>query len=232
MHALLTHPACWLTLTLLAYLVGLSMHKRCQRSAWSHPLIIAVALLLPLLWLSGISYPQYFDSARPIHLLLAPATVALAVPLYANLAHARSMLKPLLIALVVGGLCGITSALLIGQLFGLPREALLSLAPKSVTTPIAMALSGQLGGNVSLSAAVVIVTGVIGALSASPLMRWLGIRDEAMQGFAIGLSSHGIGMTRAFQISTRVGAFSGLGMSLNGIFTSLVLPLLMMVWPL
>lgn len=232
MQALLTHPAFWLSLTLGAYLVGVLLHQHCSRSPWSHPLIIAVLILVPILWLSGVPYAGYFSSAKPIHLLLAPATVALAVPLYANLAHMRSMLRPLMIALTVGGLTGIASALAFGKLFGLPREALLSLAPKSVTTPIAMALSDQLGGNTSLAAAAVIITGAIGALLASHLMRWLRIRDEAVQGFAIGLASHGVGTTRALQISHKAGAFSGLGMSLNGIFTSVCLPLLMLLWPL
>jgi predicted murein hydrolase (TIGR00659 family) len=231
MNTLLDNPALWLTLTVAAYLLAERIHIRHDRSALTHPLLLSVAVLVPLLLASHTSYAKYMESARFIHLLLAPATVALAVPLFANIAHMRSMLRPLLIALFVGGTAGIISALLFGQLFGLPHDVLISFSPKSVTTPIAMALSEKLGGNASLTAAAVIVTGILGAVGGEHLLRALGIKDEAVQGFAIGLASHGIGTTRALHISHKAGAFSGLGMSLNGVFTSLCLPALLAVWP-
>ncbi|MDB5813463.1 MAG: hypothetical protein JWM03_932 [Rhodocyclales bacterium] len=231
MNALMDNPALWLTLTIGAYLLGERIHQHYERSALTHPLLLSVAMLVPLLLASGTSYDKYMQSARFIHLLLAPATVALAVPLFANISHMRSMLRPLLIALLVGGIAGIVSALLFGRLFGLPHDVLISFSPKSVTTPIAMALSEKLGGNASLTAAAVIVTGILGAVGGEQLLRLLGIRDEAVQGFAIGLASHGIGTTRALHISHKAGAFSGLAMSLNGVFTSLCLPALLAIWP-
>lgn len=232
MKALLDNPALWLTLTIMAYLIAARIHRRFDHSAVTHPLLLAVLMLVPLLLLTGTSYAKYMESARFIHLLLAPATIALAVPLFANIAHMRSMLRPLLIALVVGGTAGIVSALLFGKLFGLPRDVLVSFSPKSVTTPIAMALAHKLGGNESLAAAAVLVTGILGAVGGEHLFRWLRIRDEAMQGFALGLASHGVGTTRALHISHKAGAFAGLAMSLNGIFTSLCLPALLTLWPL
>ncbi|MDB5800269.1 MAG: hypothetical protein JWL63_1208 [Rhodocyclales bacterium] len=231
MNVLMENPALWLTLTVAVYLLAERIHVRQDRSALTHPLLLSVATLVPLLLLSHTSYARYMESARFIHLLLAPATVALAVPLFANIAHMRSMLRPLLIALLVGGTAGIVSALLLGKLFGLPHDVLISFSPKSVTTPIAMALSEKLGGNASLTAAAVIVTGILGAVGAEHLLRALGIKDEATQGFAIGLASHGIGTTRALHISHKAGAFSGLAMSLNGVFTSLCLPALLAIWP-
>jgi predicted murein hydrolase (TIGR00659 family) len=230
--ALLGNPALWLTLTVALYLLAERIHVRHDRSALSHPLLLSVATLVPLLLITHTSYAKYMESAHFIHLLLAPATVALAVPLFANIAHMRSMLRPLLISLCVGGTAGIVSALLFGKLFGLPRDVLISFSPKSVTTPIAMALSEKLGGNASLTAAAVVVTGILGAVGGEYLLRALGVKDEATQGFAIGLSSHGIGTTRALHISHKAGAFSGLGMSLNGVFTSLCLPALLAIWPL
>jgi predicted murein hydrolase (TIGR00659 family) len=231
MNTLMNNPALWLTLTVAIYLFAERIHVRYDRNALTHPLLLSVAMLVPLLLVTHTPYAKYMDSARFIHLLLAPATVALAVPLFANIAHMRSMLRPLLIALFVGGVAGIVSALLFGKLFGLPREVLISFAPKSVTTPIAMALSEKLGGNASLTAAAVVVTGILGAVGAEHLLRLLNVKDEAIQGFAIGLASHGIGTTRALHISHKAGAFSGLAMSLNGIFTSLCLPALLAIWP-
>jgi predicted murein hydrolase (TIGR00659 family) len=232
MKALLAHPAFWLTMTLLAYMLATRFHAFCQHNAISHPLLICMALLIPLLLLTHTPYADYMNSVRGIHLLLAPATVALAVPLYANLAHVRSMLRPLLIALLIGGLTGIVSALLLGKLFGLPAHVLVSFSPKSVTTPIAMALAEKLGGDASIAAAAVVFTGILGAMTAEYLLRALRVRDEAVQGFAIGLAAHGIGTSRAFHISHKAGAFASLGMSLNGIFTSLCLPLVLAVWPM
>ena len=231
MNKLLDNPALWLTVTIAAYLIAARIHARFGHSAQTHPLLLSVLMLLPLVLISGTSYAKYMESARFIHLLLGPATVALAVPLFANIAHMRSMLRPLLIALVAGGTTGIVSALLFGKLFGLPDEVLVSFSPKSVTTPIAMALAEKLGGNASLAAAAVLVTGITGAIGAEHLFRWLRIQEDAVQGFAIGLASHGVGTTRALHISHKAGAFSGLAMSLNGVFTSVCLPALLASWP-
>ena len=137
----------------------------------------------------------------------------------------------IVIALVVGGLTGIVSALLLGRAFGLSSTVLASFAPKSVTTPIAMALADRLGGNASIAAVAVVVTGVMGAMMVGWVMKPLRIKDDAVVGFALGLSSHGTGTARAFQISPTAGAFSGLAMGLNGVFTSLVLPFVLGCWP-
>ncbi|MEC5386262.1 LrgB family protein [Uliginosibacterium sp. H3] len=232
MNALLGNPALWLTLTIATYLFAAWIHQRSGHNTLTNPLLLSVAIIVPLLLLTDTSYDRYMESARFIHLLLAPATIALAVPLFANISHMRAMLKPLLIALLVGGTAGIVSVLLFGKLFGLPHDVLVSFSPKSVTTPIAMALAEKLGGNASLAAAAVLATGILGAVGAEHLFRWLNVRDDAVQGFAMGIASHGIGTTRALHISHKAGAFSGLGMSLNGIFTSLCLPALLAAWPL
>lgn len=230
MYTLAHHPAFWLTLTLAIYIVSDWIFRRSSCMPLLHPVLVSVLLLIGLLKLTGVSYGQYFESARVIHLLLGPATVALAIPLYANLARVREMLLPLCVALAVGGLTGVVSALVLGHYFALSPEVLTSLAPKSVTTPIAMALSDKLGGSASISAVAVVVTGVLGSMMVGVVMRPLKIKDEAVMGFALGLSAHGTGTARAFQISSVAGAFSGLAMGLNGVFTSLVLPFILAFW--
>lgn len=232
MAGLLLHPAFWLTLTVATYLLGEWLFRKANGMPLLHPVFTSVVVLIGLLKLTGISFQQYFESARFIHLLLGPATVALAVPLYANLSRVKQMLGPLCIALVVGGLTGIVSVILLGRAFGLSSEVLTSFAPKSVTTPIAMAIADHLGGNASLAAAAVIATGVMGCMLADWIMKPLRIKDPAVIGFALGLAAHGTGTARAFQLSNIAGALAGLGMGLNGVFTSLVLPLLLAFWPI
>ena len=219
-----TSPLLGLTLTLIAYQGAVWVNKRCGGSPLANPVLIAVTALVALLLATGTPYQTYFDGAQFVHFLLGPATVALAIPLYAEWPRLKAMAGPLLIALVVGSLTAVLSAYAIGALLGASRASLISLAPKSVTTPIAMAVAEPLGGLPALAAALVMLTGVIGAVSAPYLYRWLRINDDAVRGFAIGLAAHGIGTARAFQISAQAGAFAALAMGLNGILTALCLP--------
>ena len=160
-----------------------------------------------------------------MHFLLGPATVALAIPLYRNLGRVRATLVPMCAALLLGSLTAIVSAVLVGGLLGVPVALLASLAPKSVTTPIAMSLAKANGGIPALAAVFVIVTGVFGAIVVTPLMNALGIRDYAARGFAVGLAAHGIGTARAFQVDALAGAFAGIALGLNGALTAVLTPL-------
>ena len=184
-------------------------------------------LLVGLLVVTDTSYRTYFDGAQFVHFLLGPATVALAVPLYRNVRALRRTLLPLLVALVGGAATSVGSAIGIGWLLGATEETLLSLAPKSVTTPIAMGVSEAIGGLPSLTAVLVILTGILGAVLATGTLNLLRIRDWRARGFAIGLSAHGIGTARALQINEVAGAFSSLAMGLNGLATALLVPLLL-----
>ena len=217
-------PLLGLTLTLVAYQAASWLYRRSGFHPLANPVMLAIAMLAIVLWLGNIDYRRYFDGAQFVHFLLGPATVALAIPLYAEWPRLKAMAGPLLIALVVGSLTAVLSAYAIGALLGASRASLISLAPKSVTTPIAMAVAEPLGGLPALAAALVMLTGVIGAVSAPYLYRWLRINDDAVRGFAIGLAAHGIGTARAFQISAQAGAFAALAMGLNGILTALCLP--------
>ena len=220
-------PLLGLTVTLLAYQGAFWLYRRAGFHPLANPVLLAVAALVLLLHFTGTPYPIYFDGAQFVHFLLGPATVALAIPLYAQLPQLRAMAVPLLAALAIGSITAMLSAVFIGKLFGASEASLLSLAPKSVTTPIAMGIAERIGGLPSLTAVLVIATGILGAVSAKYVYQVLGITDHAVRGFAVGVASHGIGTARAFQVSEQAGAFAALAMGLNGLFTAAALPALL-----
>ncbi len=217
-------PLLWLTLTLLAYQAAISIHHRTNNHPLANPVLIAVAILVLLLTATGTSYQTYFSGAQFVHFLLGPATVALAIPLYTQFKRVKAMLLPVIVGLVAGSLTAILSAIAVARWFGASLPTQLSLAPKSVTTPIAMGIAERIGGIPSLTAVVVVITGVLGAVGARYVFRMIKIHDPAIEGFAIGLASHGIGTARAFQLNEQSGAFAALAMGLNGALTALLLP--------
>lgn len=220
-------PLLGLTLTLLAYQGAVWVNRRCGGHPLANPVLLAVIALVTLLWVTGTPYRTYFDGAQFVHFLLGPATVALAIPLYAQFDRLKRMAGPLLVALLAGSLTAALTAVLLGKLLGASDATLISLAPKSVTTPIAMGIAERLGGLPSLTAVLVILTGILGAVGAQWLYALMKCRDPAVQGFAMGVASHGIGTARAFQIGEQAGAFSALAMGLNGLLTAVLLPMLL-----
>lgn len=219
-------PLLWLTVTLVAYWLADMISRKTGRNPLLNPVILASGCIIAILYLSDTKFESYFEGAQFVHFLLGPATVALAVPLYRNLPRIKSRLSPMLIALAAGSTTAVVSAVFIAQLFDVPREVLVSLAPKSVTTPIAMGIAEELGGIPTLSAVLVIFTGILGAVIVTPLMNTLKIKDFAARGFAVGIASHGIGTARAFQVNKLAGTFAGIAMGLNGALTALLVPLL------
>ncbi len=224
-------PLFWLTVTLVAWLVADRLALASDRHPLVNPVLIAVVLVAALLGATGTDYRVYFDGAQFVHFLLGPATVALAVPLWRNRALVRRNLLPMAGALVVGSVVAMVSAVAVAAALGAPREVLASLAPKSVTAAVAMAVSERLGGIPALTAALVITTGILGAMMVTPLMNALGIRDWAARGFAVGLASHGIGTARAFAVHPIAGVFAGIAMGLNAVATTLLAPLLVQFLP-
>ena len=220
-------PLFWLTMTLVAYQMAHWIYRRCGAHPIANPVLIAVILLLGLLQITNTPYDTYFSGAQFVHFLLGPATVALAIPLYGQFQRLVGLAGPLMIALIGGSLTAMLSAVFVGNWLGGSLPTLLSLAPKSVTTPIAMGIAERIGGHPSLAAVMVIATGILGAITAQTLFRWLNIKDEAVGGFALGVAAHGIGTARAFQVSETMGAFAALGMGLNGLLTAIALPSLM-----
>ena len=219
-------PLLGLTATLLAYQAAFWLYRRSGGHPLANPVLIAVAILVFFLMSTATPYETYFAGAQFVHFLLGPATVALAIPLYAQIRRVRALLLPVLAGLVAGSLTAVLSAIAVGRLFGASLPTQLSLAPKSVTTPIAMGIAERIGGIPSLTAVLVIVTGILGAVGARYVFDALRVRDPAIRGFAIGVASHGIGTARSFQVNEQSGAFAALAMGLNGALTALLLPML------
>ena len=222
-------PLLALTVTLMAYQFGLWLYSRSGHNPLVNPVLIAVGIIVGLLAITETSYATYFEGAQFVHFLLGPATVALAIPLYQRLQQVRHSTPAITVALFFGSATAALSAVGIGWLLGASRETLLSLAPKSATTPVAMGIAEQLGGLPSLTAAAVIITGVIGAMVGSSLLKLLKVDDDKAVGLALGVASHGIGTARALELSTMAGAFSGLAMGLNAIATAVLVPLLIAI---
>ncbi|WP_322495559.1 LrgB family protein [Chloroflexus sp.] len=219
-------PLLWLTATIAVYRAMTLISRRFGSPPLLNPVLLSIIALVSILLLTGTPYATYFDGAQFVHFLLGPATVALAIPLYESERTLRRIFWPALAGLVVGSATGITAAVLAGRLAGLSEQTLRSLAPKSITTPIAMGIAEQLGGLPSLTAVIVIVTGMMGALFGWELLGLVGVRDDSERGFALGLASHGLGTARSLQFSSEAGALAGLAMGLNGAMTSLLAPLL------
>ena len=220
-------PLLWLTATLVAYLVADAISAALARHPLANPVLISVLLVSVILVATRTSFPYYFAGAQFVHFLLGPATVALAVPLVRHLPQVRRTLVPMLVALVVGSVTAIVSAVLLAKAFGLDRGAILALAPKSATAAIAMGIAEKIGGDVALTAVLVILTGISGAIVVTPLMNALRLKNYAARGFAAGLTSHGIGTARAFQVDPLAGTFAGIALGLNGLLTALLVPLLL-----
>jgi predicted murein hydrolase (TIGR00659 family) len=218
-------PLLWLTVTLLAYQTAYLIYRRSGMNPLANPVLISVSFIVGVLLLTKTPYETYFDGAQFVHFLIGPSTVALAIPLYAQLERLKTMFVPVTIALLVGSITAIGSAVSIGWAFGASTETLLSLAPKSATLPIAMGIAEKIGGLPSLTAVTVALTGISGAIMARGLLNLIRVEDFAVRGFAVGITAHGIGTARAIQVSETAGAFSALAMGLNGIATTVLLTL-------
>jgi predicted murein hydrolase (TIGR00659 family) len=217
-------PLLWLALTLWAYQFGLWVFRHFDMNPLLNPALVAVILLVVMLRTMNTDYQTYFEGAQFVHFLLGPATVAMAVPLYRNLAHIKRLLWPIMLAVTVGGMVAAGSAAAIAWALGGSGPVIATLATKSVTTPVAMSLSKELGGSPALAAVFVLMTGVTGSMSATFLFNRLGIRNWHARGLGTGVAAHGLGTARAFQVHERAGVFSSLGLGLNAIITALLLP--------
>ncbi len=220
------NPLLWLTATLGAYVFGHWLYLLSGENPLVNSVAIAVAILIALLLVTGTDYRRYFDGAQFVHFMLGPAVVALGVPLYEHRKQVRRALLPIVAALLAGAATAVVSAVGIAYLLGGSEETVISLAPKSVTTPIAMGIAERLGGLPSLTAGLVLITGILGAVIGSPLFNALGFTDWRARGFSMGLTAHGIGTARAFQVNEVAGTFAAIGLGLNGVATAILVPLL------
>ena len=220
------NPLLWLTATLAAYVIGHWLYVKSGENPAVNSVAISVAILIALLWITETDYAQYFDGAQFVHFMLGPAVVALAVPLYEHRSEVRRAILPILAALIAGSATAVVSAVAIAVALGASTETITSLAPKSVTSPIAMGIAERIGGLPSLTAGLVILGAIIG----TPLFNMMGMKDWRARGFAMGVTAHGIGTARAFQVNDVAGTFAAIALGLNGIVTAILVPLLILLF--
>lgn len=225
MSDLLTTPLFWLTVTFVIFEAADRISRKSNRHPLCHPVLWSTPVLIALLVVTGTSYPTYLGATSMLGFLLGPAVVGLAVPVWQQRALIRKLAMPISLALGAGAMTAIVSAVGILALFGAPRELLVSIAPRATTTPVAMAMAEQLHGVPALAAVIVLFAGVVGAMTATPLFNFMKIRDYRARGFAVGVSAHGFGAARAFQVDSTAGAFASLGMALNAVVTAALLSL-------
>jgi predicted murein hydrolase (TIGR00659 family) len=222
-------PLFGLTATLVVYLLAQAGYAAAKQAPWANPVFWTVVVLATSLSLTGVPYPTYFAGAQFIHFLLGPAVVALGWPLWQRRADLQRRWGRLLLAALAGGAAASASAVGLGWAVGLPQEVLLSLAPKSVTAPVAMGIAESIGGIPALAAVFSVLTGLVGAVSGKYLFDALGLATSSagwsMRGFALGTASHGIGAARAMQVDADAGAYAGLALGLQVLLAALLLPL-------
>jgi putative effector of murein hydrolase len=216
--------------TLGAYGVGRVIQRFCGNSAFASPVLIAIVLVAAVVLATGTSYAAYFDGAQFINFLLGPATIALAIPLAKNLAYVRSNWHSIGLALLAGSLSSIVSGVTIVWLLGGSRVVALSMAPKAVTTPIAMAVSRQIGGVPALTAALAILGGIVAAIVGQQVLHGLRIRDGRAHGLAAGVAGSGVAAAQVASRDQLGAAFAALGIGLNGLLTAILAPLLTWLW--
>jgi predicted murein hydrolase (TIGR00659 family) len=217
-----------ITLTLVVFYLFSELHAR-KRAFYTNPVLLSIITIAVILRWFGIPYGSYMDSAVILKFLLGPAVVSLAVPVYKGRETIKAYAKEITLGIAVGGTVAILSAFYIAELLGGSEEVLLSIAPKSVTTAIAIGISEKIGGIPALTAVLVILTGIMGNALGPELLGLARVRDRIARGLAMGVSSHGLGTARIILDDELAGAVSGLAMALNGVFTSLLLPYLIEV---
>lgn len=197
-----------------------------HRTGWIllNPVLLSIALLILILKAGHISYEAYEEGGRYIAFFLKPAIVALAVPLYRQLEQIKKQAVPILASQLVACVTGILAALLIAQILGAPAEISISLSPKSVTTPIAMEIARVLGGIPALTAVIVIVTGIFGAVVGMAFLKLIRVKSPIAQGLAMGAAAHAMGTAQVMKKTPRTGAYASVGLILNGILTGLLTP--------
>jgi len=223
-QALIHHPLFGVGITLSVFQLAYAAYEK-TRWVFLQPVLVSMTLIVGILLLCGIDYDEYRISAQWLTILLGPATVALAVPLYLNLRRIRELFGPIVITLLIAGMFATALGMALAWLFGAERMILMTLAPKSVTSPIAMLVAEQIGGVVALAAVFVMITGVLGAIFGPELLRRFGVQHPAARGIALGLTAHAVGTAQALQESDECGAFAALAMSLMGVMTAVLLPL-------
>ncbi|QTD45538.1 LrgB family protein [Ottowia testudinis] len=222
-------PLFGLTATLVVYLLAQRFYAGMDQAPWANPVLWSVLALGAGLLATGVPYPSYFAGAQFIHFLLGPGVVALGFPLWERRAQLRRDWGRFVLAALAGGAAAAITAVALGWALGLPEEVLRSLAPKSVTAPVAMGVADKIGGVPALAAVFAVLTGLVGALSGKYLFALLGIGTDHVgwmaRGFAMGTAAHGIGAARSLQVNAEAGAYAGLALGLQVLLASVLMPL-------
>jgi len=221
-----TQPLLGLTATLCTWEVSCWIDARAGHKAMTNPTVLSIVILASALLITRTPYSAYFTGAVFVHFLLGPATVALAVPMYDNLPAIKRNFVAIFVSLTAGSLVAAGSAMLIARALGASHAVVIALGPKSVTTPIAMGIAQDLGGQPALTAVFVMITGMFGTLICTTVFKWARVRDWRAQGLAAGTAAHGLATSRMLLLSQTAGAFGGLAIGLNGLVTSILVPLL------
>ena len=215
-----------IALTFVVYVAAQILQRRTGIS-FLNPILITIAVLICILMSAGVDYDTYAEGGEYIDFWLKPAVVALGVPLYRQLEAIKKQLLPILLAELAGCIVGVVSVVVVAQLLGASKEVILSLAPKSLTTPIAMEIAQTVGGIPALTAAVVVCTGIFGGMAGFKMMKYSRVKSPIAQGLSMGTAAHAVGTSAAMDVGYRYGAFSSLGLTLNGLFTALLTPLIL-----
>ncbi|MGG1519738.1 LrgB family protein [Paenibacillus oryzisoli] len=221
-------PIFGISLTVLAYVFSFGINRFIK---WLHPLFICSGLIIVVLLMVGVSYTDYQIGGSLIEFFLGPATVAMGVPLYKNVQKFKEKIAPILAGIFAGSVMGIASSSALIWLFGESREIMVTMMPKSVTTPISVEIIRNMGGIPELGSVLTVLTGLLGSMIGPEVLRLFGLRDNYSVGIAIGTSSHGIGTGRLIRESDLLGSISGFSMCMAGMITSvLVIPVYWLVY--
>lgn len=208
-----------------SFLLGQWIFKK-TRIALFHPIIVAITIIIVFLKITGIDYKSFEKNSEFVSFMLGPSVVALGYLLYEQINYLKGNVISILLSIFIGSAVGIISVILLAQLTGADQYLIFSLEPKSVTTPIAMSIASQSGGNASLTAIIVLFCGILGSIIGPPILKIIGIKSSVAKGLAMGASSHGVGTARAIEMGVVEGALGGLAIGLMGVMTALLIPII------
>lgn len=229
MNHLITHPLTSLIITLAAFLAAQWLYKKSEHNGLLSPIAIAILMVIIYIVATGLDYDIYMQGAQIIHFLLGPATVALAIPLYKQIQIIRQKATPITIVTIICCLFAAFSAGTIALLMGANKDIQLAILTKSVTTPIAIGIAEKINTLPSLAVLFVFATGIPGTMLASHIFKWARIKNDKAKGFALGITCHGLGVAKAFQDNEITGTYAILGMSLMGLASGILIPIIVLM---
>ncbi|MCL5130341.1 MULTISPECIES: LrgB family protein [unclassified Algibacter] len=223
---LISEPYMLLTITVGIYWLTKSLQNK-TNSVLLNPILITIIAVISILKFAGISYETYHDAGKYIEFFLKPSIVALGVPLYLQLSKIKKQVIPIVISQLVGSIVGIITGVLIAKWLGASNEVIISIAPKSVTTPLAIDISSSIGGIPSLTASMVVMVGIFGSVAGFKILQIFKVKNPMSRSLSMGTAGHGLGTAQAMAISQRFGAYSSMGLILNGLFTAIFTPIIL-----